>query len=179
MFLADPNEKTMHMRLKEKGWTLVEIEKTTRKINDQALQQKHIGIKEEMHKAIYWLVLFVLTIGNFFVSIILVPFMLVLEPAQIELIAVVLGIVVGALFSHLIWSIEHIEAVHHLVAAIFLPVVAVINVFIMAEISNSFASRLGLAGHENPYLVSVLYAAAFLVPYGYVHVKNWILARQS
>ncbi len=177
MLLADPTQKSMHERLKEKGWTQAEIEKTTQKMENLALQQKHVGIKEEIHKAIYWLILLVLMIGNFFVSLILVPFMLVLKPTQVELIVVVFGVVIGAIFSHLIWSIEHIEPAHHLVAAIFLPVVAVINVFIMAEISNSFASRLGLAGHENPYLVSVLYAAAFLVPYGYSHVKKWAKGR--
>lgn len=167
----------MHQRLREKGWTQSEIEDTINNLEDPAKQKKHLGMKQEIHKAIYWLVLLVLTLGNFFVSLALVPFLLVLSPTQITLVVIVLGLVLGAMFSNLIWSIEHIEAAHHLVAAIFIPTVAIINIFIMAQVSFSIAERIGAQGTGNPYVVSIVYAVAFLIPYGYSHVKNWIVNR--
>lgn len=168
----------MHQRLREKGWTKSEIEDTIDILEDPAKQKKHLGMKQEIHKAIYWLVLLVLTLGNFFVSLALIPFLLVLSPTQITFVVVALGLVLGAMFSNLIWSIEHIEPAHHLVAAIFIPTVAIINVFIMAQISFSMASKIGAEGTGNPYVVSVTYAVAFLIPYGYSHVKNWIVSRR-
>ncbi|MCX6706618.1 MAG: hypothetical protein NT001_00565, partial [Candidatus Woesearchaeota archaeon] len=49
-------------------------------------------------------------------------------------------------------------------AAIFIPAIALINVFVMVTISNNLSARLGLV-QENPIIMSLIYVAAFLLPY--------------
>ena len=65
------NPTSMHHRLQEKGWTKTEIDDTINNIEDPAKQKKHLGMTQDINKSVYWLVLLVLTIGNFFVSLVL------------------------------------------------------------------------------------------------------------
>ncbi|MBU0535455.1 MAG: hypothetical protein KKE20_00705 [Nanoarchaeota archaeon] len=151
--------------LMEKGWGEEEIYKTLGMIHGEGKQDKHVGFKKEMNKTVYWATLLVLTVANFLISIILIPFLLVMNPLQLSLIVVVLGFIFGLLFNLVVLDIEHIKTHHHLLAAIFIPGIALINVFIMVSIANSFSLRLGTPGKEDPIFISIVYISAFLVPY--------------
>ncbi len=151
--------------LMEKGWAEDEIEKTLRMAHAEEKQEKYIEYKREMNKTVYWATLLVLTVANFLLSIVMIPFIIVLKPLHIVAITIILGFVFGLLFNLVVLDIEHIKTHHHLLAAVFIPAIALINVFVMISIANSFSERLNLPGHENPIFVSVLYIAAFLIPY--------------
>ncbi len=151
--------------MREKGWSEEEIKNALNKVYSPEKEEKHIEYKKEMNKVVYWTTLLVLTVANFLVSIVLIPFLLVLKPYQLGMIVAVMGLVLGLLFNLVIRDVEHIETKHHVVAAIFIPSVALINVFVMVSIGNSLSQTLGIAGHENPVLISLAYICAFLVPY--------------
>lgn len=154
-----------HESLIAKGWQEEEAKKTMEMIHGEGKQEKHIEFRKEMNKTVYWATLLVLTVANFLISLVLIPFLLILKPLQIGIIVVVLGVIFGMLFNLVIRDIEHIQTHHHMIAAIFIPALALINVFVMVEISNSLAERIGTAGYENPIFIAVLYIAAFLLPY--------------
>jgi hypothetical protein len=167
--------KTLRERLVEKGWAEDEIKKTESMVYGEGKQEKHIGFKEEMNKIVYWTTLLVLTIANFLISLVLIPFLLVMKPYQLGIIVGLLGFMFGLMFNLIVRDIEHIETKHHVAAAVFIPTLALINMFVMVSISNNLSTRLSLQIHENPWLISVIYVAAFLVPYIYselIEAKN-------
>ncbi|MFC1754002.1 hypothetical protein ACFL96_11530 [Thermoproteota archaeon] len=165
--------KTLAEKLKEKGWTDEEISKTLDIVYSEEKREKHIEYKKEMNQVVYWTTLLVLTIGNFLVSILLIPFLIAMQPYQLVIIVAVLGLVIGLLFDFIIKDIEHIERQHHVIAAIFIPALALINIFVMLSIAKSISLRLGLEMYESPILIAVVYVVAFLIPYTVTQVREF------
>jgi uncharacterized membrane protein len=162
--------KPLHVRLAEKGWSQEEIDKTMHMMHHPDKKEKHITFSKDMNWIIYWTVLLVLTISNFLVSLVLIPFLLAMSPRLIEIMVVVLGFIFGLIFNHLIWGLEHIERKHHYAAALFIPAIAVANIIFMVTIAKSMAEQaadiVGLAAvEENAVLISLLYVGAFILPY--------------
>jgi len=169
-------QKPLHARLEEKGWSQEEIDNAMHIIHHPDKQEKHIQFSKDMNWIIYWTVILVLTICNFLISLVLIPFLLILKPTLIEIIVVVLGFVFGLFFNHLIWEIEHVEKKHHYVAALLIPVIAIANIFFMVTVADGLAIQakelIGIEGiHENPFLVSILYVGAFTLPYIFTLIR--------
>jgi hypothetical protein len=177
-------QQMLKQRLLEKGWTQEEVDKTLHIITSPEKEAKHIEYKRGMNFIVYWLVLLVLTIANFMISVILVPFLLVFKPLQLEITVAVLGLVFGLLFNHLILNIEHVRARQHYAAAIFIPVIAILNIFIMVAVANGLSANLTRVGgnftvHTNPYVVAMIYVAAFLIPYVFSLVRYALQKRRG
>ena len=150
-------------RLVEKTWDKDDIEKTIR-IVKEARERKHPAIKF-LDKTVYWTALIVAIIGNFIISISLVPSLMALKSFQLFLVIVVLGVSFGLLFELLVRSIEHLETRHHVFLGILIPITAIINFFIITLMANSLEEVLKINNPHNPYVVGVVYAAAFIFPF--------------
>lgn len=150
-------------RLREKGWTSKDINKTI-KIVKEAKEKKHPAIKV-LDKAIYWIALIIAIIGNLIISISLIPFLMALKSVQLFSVIIVLGFSFGLLFELLIRSIEHLESKHHIFLSILIPLVAVINVFIITLVSNNIEKIFKIDNPQNPYIVGIVYAISFILPF--------------
>ncbi|MBN1157391.1 hypothetical protein JXA85_07240 [Candidatus Woesearchaeota archaeon] len=126
---------------------------------------KRSQIPKEMNKIVYWMSLLVLTISNFFIAVVLIPFLLALSPLQLYLIVMLLGGIMGMIFNHLIKDIEHIEIRHHLFAAFFIPLIGVIDLFIVVNLANRIAKVLLITVQTDALSVSLVFVASFLFPY--------------
>lgn len=154
--------------LNKKGWAEGEINKTL-KIVREAKKNKHPAIKI-LDKAVYWIALIMAIIGNFIISIALMPFLLALNSIQLYLIIVTIGIAFGMLFELLIRSITHLKKGHHLFFGFLIPIVAVVNIFIIAKFADILKKMYMIYNIHNPFVVSVVYAAAFITPYAVYHL---------
>lgn len=150
-------------RLEEKGWSKQDINKTI-KIVEEAKEKKHPAIKL-LDRSVYWIALILAIIGNFIISVALIPFLMALKSIQLFSVIVVLGFSFGLLFELLIRSIEHLEAKHHIFLSILIPVVAIINVFIITLVSNNIEKIFKIDNPQNPYIVGIVYAIAFILPF--------------
>ena len=150
-------------RLKEKGWSAQDISKTV-KIIKEAKEKKHPAIKF-LDKFVYWAALAIAIIGNFIISIALIPSLMALKSTQLFLIIAALGISFGLLFELLIRSIEHLEARHHVFLGILMPSVALINIFIITLVSNNLVKIFKIDNPHNPYIIGIVYAVAFISPF--------------
>jgi len=155
-------------RLKQKGWKKKDIDKTV-KIIQKAKENKHPHIKT-LDNAVYWISLLVAIIGNFLISISLIPVLLILRSFPLYLTIITLGASFGLLFELLIRSIEHLETKHHLLLGILIPIIAIINVVIIVLISNRIEAILNIQNLQNPLLVGSVYAIAFIFPFTIYHV---------
>lgn len=154
--------------LNKKGWAEGEINKTL-KIIMEAKENKHPAIKI-LDKTVYWITLTIAIVSNFIISIALMPFLLTLNSFQLYLIIVTIGIAFGLLFELLIRSIAHLKKEHHLFFGFLMPVVAIINVFIITNIANNLEEIFMIKNAHNPLIVSIAYAAAFIMPYAVYHL---------
>ncbi|MBN1386524.1 hypothetical protein JW968_06150 [Candidatus Woesearchaeota archaeon] len=155
----------LKQRLRSRGWSEDEITKIHSTLYSEANHIKHEKFHHHSSKMLYWITLLVLLICNFAVSLFIVPFLLVLSTFFLYAVLAALGLVFGFLFNLLITDIEHLERRHHLFAAIFMPVVSIVNVFVMIHISNVIAGFFKVFIVHDPFTLSIVYVAAFLAPY--------------
>ena len=151
-------------RLKQKGWTDEDIYKAVAIIEKG--KQKKTSKSHIFDTIMYWLVLLVALIANFIISIILIPFLVAMHGVSLYTIIIIIGFAFGAFFDLLIRDIEKIQDKDIIIAGIFLPLLALINVILMVNFSNNLQKVMGLSNiQHNPVIVSIAYVSAFILPY--------------
>ncbi len=150
-------------RLEKRGWEKEEIAKALGIINNAKKTKTSENLFLE--KRMYWILLAIIVTANFAISIALIPILMALKGAFLYFVIVVLGIVFGLLFELVIRSIEHLKDKHHLILAVAIPAVALINLFVISKISNRFESAFGIKNVHNPLIVALVYSFSFILPY--------------
>ncbi len=142
-----------------------DVEETTHVLLDGHKTDRHIEYKKKMNPLLYWMSLVVAIIGNIFVSILFIPFLLFLKGFPLYTIIIILGVVFGMLFNLLVKDIEYIDYRHHVVSGIFIPAIAAVDFYYIVKVSNTIGSKLTNAPHQDPIMISVVYVLAFVAPY--------------
>jgi len=150
-------------RLEKRGWGKREIKKAVGII--QNAKQNKPEETRFLDKRIYWILLVVVIATNYAISVALIPVLMILSGMPLYFIIVILGISFGLLFELVIRSIEHLEKKHHISLAILIPLAALVNIFVISKISNDMAEKLNLVNANNSFLIAVIYAASFVMPY--------------
>ncbi len=151
--------------MREKGWSESEIQKTE-VILAAAAQGKSQGAVL-FDKVVYWSGLFLAILGNFVVSMILIPFLILMKSFYLYLSLIFLGVVFGWIFSIIIQDIESIKSGQHIIAWIFIPAIGLINIYVMANFSNHLARLMDIpTGIHLASAVSIVYVISFMMPYG-------------
>ncbi len=153
------------MNMKKRGWNKEEINDAIKRVSSQKKQKKHESIYLESHRIVYWTMLLVLLVSNLIVAVVLVPILVVINTSFVYAIVGLLGFVFGVLFNHLIRDIENLETHHHLLAVIFIPVVALLNLFSIIPVTNSIRLILDLNTLNNPVIIGSVYVLTFILPY--------------
>jgi hypothetical protein len=117
-----------------------------------------------LHELTFWMSITILVTCNFFLSIVLIPFLLVAPTEFIVLFTIALGILLGLIFNHVLADLEHIEPHHHLFAMVLLPLIAIMNIVIVVHLSTFLAHALSLSITHQPWYIGILYGAAILLP---------------
>ena len=150
-------------RLEKSGWNKRDIKKAVGIIKN-AKQNKPEDIRF-LDRKIYWMLLIIIAAANFAISIALIPILVALNGMQLYFIIIILGIVFGLLFELVIRSIEHLEKRHHIMLVFLIPLIALANLFVITNISNNAMSKLNLINIHNSFVVSIIYAGSFVLPY--------------
>jgi len=144
----------------------------TEAILRRAEQRKPRWVKV-VDTALYWTLLFLAIVGNFVISVVLVPFLLIMKGWPLYFSLVFVGASFGWLFSFILMNIEKLETSQHIMASIFLPALALINVGIMAVLSNKLIVMMKLSTPpHNPLIVGGVYVLGYIIPYGILHAQN-------
>ena len=114
------------------------------------------------------LILVVLALGNVALSFVLIPLFVIANELTITFFLVVLGLAFGIFTDQVIYQIEQVPEKYYAVVAGFLPVLVVLNFYIMTLGSNIWAGILNFpTGVHNPLFISILYAVAYMMPFVY------------
>jgi len=156
--------ETLKDRLKKKGWTDEEIEKTLR-IFEKAEENKRPSLIL-LDKLVYWVAILLVIIGNFVISVVLIPLLLTMQSAiTLYFIIFILAIAFGLLFSLLLGDIGTINREKLIMPEIFIPIIAVINIWVVVYIANYISQRFEEFKLHNPVIVVLVYVVAFSLPY--------------
>ncbi len=140
-------------------------------------RQKRVKRSKFPHtEIVYWSSLLVILVCNLLISLALIPFILFFSDQSMLLIIISLALTLGSIFTFFIHHIQSLELHHHIFGALILTVVAVLNVSLMASLSNSLNTVLQLHQEINPFSLGFLYGLFFLFPYcvyhGYRYLKS-------
>ncbi len=150
-------------RLEKRGWNHKDIDKAVNIIHNA--RQLKSSEARFFDKRIFWILLVVIIAANFAISVALIPALLVFSGISLYIIITVVGIVFGLLFEIAIRSIEHLEFGHHITLAVLIPMSALLNIFIISKLSNSFIKSLSLKNFHEPFTIALIYAVSFALPY--------------
>jgi ABC-type Na+ efflux pump permease subunit len=154
----------MHPLKKEelikKGWAAEEIKKA------ESILEKVEHHDIHFSKIVFWSALAVIIFANLIVSLVLIPYLIVLNKWVLYLTVVILAGVIGFLYNLLIKDIGHLEKKHHLLAGIIIPLLALTNMIIMVLVSNWFIADLNIHNSpHNPWILGIIFALSFITPY--------------
>jgi len=123
--------------------------------------------------ALYWVFLFLVIVGNFIISVVLVPFFLVFRGFFLYFSLFFIGLSFGCLFGFILASLERMKTRQHIIWSIFIPALALINVGIFAVLSNKliYLMKLSTPAH-NPMLVGACYVFGYVIPSAILHLKK-------
>ncbi|MBI2575757.1 hypothetical protein HYV84_00965 [Candidatus Woesearchaeota archaeon] len=114
---------------------------------------------------VYWILILVSIVGNMIIAVLLVPFLLAFRNAPLYITIALLAVFFGYIFDVLLRDLET-TGKEHLLAWLFIPILAVINVFYMVNFANYLTAALHLpTAVHSPFLISSLYVVAYTFPY--------------
>ncbi len=155
--------KEEYERLRQKGWTQEEIARTLEIIKESREQRS--WLMSWLNRIIFWGALLFLILGNMLISVVLIPFMLMAPPILLYPGLFIIGVAFGSLYTLVIHDIGKIEDNPKIMPELFIPAIALINVYIITILSNQLALILGLSpGVHTPIFVAVAYVSGFVVP---------------
>ena len=151
-------------KLVKKGWSQRDVDETIGIL--ASAEEKKSRIVGWLDQALIWISLLIAIVGNFLMSVVLVPFLLILSGGYLYGILLVSGAAFGMLFTVILKTIEKMKSEKRIITGIFIPVFGLINMYIIARLSNKLIAVLQLKTSEHsPALVSMVYVFAFILPY--------------
>ena len=128
-------------------------------------EHKRRDVELHMDHFLYGISLLILMFCNFLGVLLLLPFLLVFEGTQLYLVVFLFAIMFGLLFNYLIMALSHLGDKHHIIAGVVIPILAIIDILVMLELMEMLIERFRFFPTFDPYVVVVLFIAAFLIPY--------------
>ena len=159
------------MKHEHKEWT-PELAVRTEEILEKGQKSKPVWVLR-IDSALYWVLLLLAIFANFVISVVLVPFLLILKGLALYFSLFFIGASFGLLFTFILHNIEKLEAHQHIIASVFIPCLALINVGIFAVLSNKLIILLKLATPpHNPLLVGAFYVFGYVLPGSIIHLRK-------
>ena len=156
--------KELKQRLRKKGLSEYEIEKTISSFKKAEIN-KHRSIRN-LESIIFWVALPIMILSNIVVAIGIIPLVMVLSNQNLYIIIIIIGLVLGMLFNFLMNEMAHLETHHHLITAIFIPIIATLSLFIITTFSNYLVLALGMdISIDKPLVVGLIYSVSLSLPY--------------
>lgn len=153
--------KNLEINLKNKGWSDEEIFRA----KNTMLNHDKKPLYQFFDKIIYWIALLILIFGNFFMSLLLIPSILLIEGILLYVIIGVIALLFGFFYDLIIRELEKLEIDHKIVEGLFIPVLSIINIYIIIGLVNYTVQKLNYENQNNLFVVGVIYITFFILPY--------------
>ena len=139
-------------------------EKRTHMLDLSHNKESYTHYSKKASRLIYMLFLLILAICNFLIFLAIIPLMIFIKSPLLILILGTIGLLFGLIFSFLIKDIEHLQPRHHIFAAFFMPILSIINIFVLVTLGR-FVQGSASYPASTLILASLVYVIMFLLPY--------------
>jgi len=165
--------------LLKRGWSEEEIDYTFNAI-DKADQQKSSFI-HFLDGIISWFGLILVFVGSLILSVILMPFFLTVNGFFLYFMVFFLAFILGVVFNFLVTQINDVGKEEKILGEVFLPVVGVIDVYVMIGISNFLITLMDSSTYAlpNSYLYGSIFVFSLSFPFYFTHFNKLKLKYQQ
>jgi len=138
----------------------------------ETIHSTHKKTREKSDDFAYWSFLALTLFMQFAMSLILVFLILVLQNVFLYVMAALLGVSFGWLYSTLLHGMRHTFIHHHVFAKVYIVVIAVISTIAVYSMSYNIGDIFGIVLYQK-YIIGgiVLYYVMFLAPY-FIHLLH-------
>ena len=148
--------------------------KRSRKVRaKEPAKLRRISPSKQLDALIYWTTLLVLTLANLFAAIAITPFMFIAPSLPFYILVSFIALFFGFIFSMLVTRLENIDRHHHILAAFFIPSLALFNLIVLAHSTARFAEILGIKTTKDLLLTGFVYIVFFMIPHSVHIAKKW------
>ena len=149
--------------LEAKRWSEAEIKDALKTF---AIADKEPEQHARFNQMVYFLALFMSLVGNFSVTIILIPFLLLAEPLFLYPGLFIIALSFGGLFDLIVYDIEKISESPRFKQGLFLFGIAVINIWMITSLSSYMSELVGLVSDPMvAFMIGCVYVAGFMIPH--------------
>ncbi len=128
-------------------------------------KKQQVMLVYKLDRFVYWVSLVLLALFNLVACFFLIPFLMFFTGFYLFLMVALFGFVFGFLFNMLIMGIEHLENKHHLIAGMFIPLLAVLDITLILRIVDSINRILIHKVEYNPGEIVIIFVFSFVLPY--------------
>ncbi len=161
-------------KLKKKGWSEEEIDDAEEKLS-RAEAKKSEWVKA-LDSLIYWALLGVVVLGTVAISVFLTPLVVFIDSSFfLYFVALLLALLLGTVHSTAVQNLHWLTKKHHFSSHLIIPVVALVNFYIVVSQANTFVSAAGIENTHNPWLLGVFFGVGLVLP----QTVQWIYKRGS
>jgi hypothetical protein len=144
--------------LQKKGWSQPEIYRVMRSL--------HRGTEQERYftQVLFFSTILLVIFSNIFVMVGVLFLAIIMPSWFIMCLMAIFGIIIGIIYDYLMRDIAHIESHHHFVAGSVIPLIAIMNTFVIVYASEGISSDLGLSVNQDPVMSTIIFIIALIIP---------------
>jgi len=121
-------------------------------------------VTKNLDEFVFWTSLAILALFNLVGCVFLIPLFIFLEgPFLIGCVAA-FGLLFGMLFNLLVLGLEHFEHRHNIIAGIFIPLLAVIDIALILKIVSGLSDTIVISPYNTGKII-LIYLGVFMLPY--------------
>lgn len=159
-------KQELRAKLEAKHWSEAEIEDALKALDEEqkAAPYRHAAF----NKLVYFLALFLSMVGNFAVSVMLIPFIVLAEGLFLYPGLFIISLSFGALFDLIVYDIEKVADAPRFKQGLFLFAVSLINIWLITQLSAYFGDLIGIERATSAYAITAgVYVVGFMIPHLY------------
>ncbi len=149
-------------KLRAKGWSEPDIQ--------QAIEILSAPTDKDSSRRLYWVAILLVLIADLFISIVIVPILMLIKNAYVYLLIFIIALSFGLLFNSLLDELETFGGTY-IMSTLFMPSLVAINTYFMFQVFNILASILKV----NPSIgasIILTYSFVFLIPFIFSKIRE-------
>ena len=148
--------------LESEKWTDFEIKKAA-KILHHAEKNKSALVRI-LDELVHWMIILIVIFGNIIISAFIVFLPLFTNQVFFYLIIIILALAFGFLIDRPLRDIEKLDKNKHFLSRLIIPLLALVNIYIVIGLKNVIEYFSKLNFNFNPIVAGTVYGLFFLLP---------------
>ena len=158
--------------IEKETWHEDEIRRAAKIILDTE-RGKHSLIRL-LDEVVHWLLLLIVIFGNAIIAGVLIFVSAMLNIVYFYIILMAIALIFGVLIDHPLKDIERLDKGKHFLTKLMMPLLAILNIYIMIGMKNVIEHYSKLSFALNALAAGITYSVLFISP----HIMSWLSGKR-